>query len=92
VARVEDVLAAAKAGVDIIMLDNFSPNQIKEAIRSLRKTGFFEKVLLEASGGITVKNIMTFASTGVDILSLGEITDSPKALDICLEITKFSRV
>jgi nicotinate-nucleotide pyrophosphorylase (carboxylating) len=92
VTRVEDVLAAAKAGVDIIMLDNFSPNQIKEAIRSLRKTGFFEKVLLEASGGITVKNIMTFASTGVDILSLGEITDSPKALDICLEITKFSRV
>jgi nicotinate-nucleotide pyrophosphorylase (carboxylating) len=92
VTRVEDVLAAAKAGVDIIMLDNFSPNQIKEAIRSLRKAGFFGKVLLEASGGITAKNIMAFASTGVNIVSLGEITDSPKALDISLEITKFSRV
>ena len=92
VTRVEDVLAAAKAGVDIIMLDNFSPNQIKEAIRLLRKAGFFGKVLLEASGGITAKNVMTFALTGVDIVSLGEITDSPKALDISLEITKFSRV
>jgi nicotinate-nucleotide pyrophosphorylase (carboxylating) len=54
----------------------------------LKKAGFFGKVLLEASGGITAKNIMAFASTGVDIVSLGEITDSTTALDISLEITK----
>jgi nicotinate-nucleotide pyrophosphorylase (carboxylating) len=46
--------------------------------------------LLEASGGITSENIVEYASTGVDIVSLGEITDSPKALDISLEITKIS--
>jgi nicotinate-nucleotide pyrophosphorylase (carboxylating) len=90
VSRVEDVVDAAKAGVDIIMLDNFSPRQIKKAVNLLKKTGFFGKVLLEASGGITAKNILNFASTEVDIVSLGELTDSTKALDINLEITKSS--
>jgi nicotinate-nucleotide pyrophosphorylase (carboxylating) len=88
VTKVEEALAAAKAGADIIMLDNFSPNQIKDAIKQLEKAGFREKVLLEASGGITAENVIAYALTGVDILSLGEITDSPKALDISLEITK----
>jgi len=86
-AKVDDVLAAAKAGADIIMLDNFSPKQIEKAVKALKKAGFLGKVLLEASGGITAESIIAFASTGVDIVSLGEITDSPKALDICLEIT-----
>jgi nicotinate-nucleotide pyrophosphorylase (carboxylating) len=91
VAMVKDVLAAAKAGVDIIMMDNFSPKQIKKAIELLKKAGFFGKVLLEASGGITAENIIAFASTGVDIVSLGEITDSPTTLDISLEIAKVSK-
>ena len=91
VARIEDVLPAAKAGVDIIMFDNFSPRQIEKAVKLLKKAGFFGKVLLEASGGITTENIIAFASTGVDIVSLGEITDSPKTLDISLEITKQKR-
>ena len=91
VARVADVLAAAKAGVDIIMLDNFSPKQIKKAVKLLKKPGFFGKILLEASGGITTENIIMFASTGVDIVSLGEITDSPKTLDISLEIVKVNK-
>jgi nicotinate-nucleotide pyrophosphorylase (carboxylating) len=91
VTRVEDVLAAAKAGVDIIMLDNFSPKQVMEATRLLRKKGFFGKVLLEVSGGITAKNITTFASTKVDIVSLGEITDSPRTLDISLEVINFKK-
>ena len=88
VARVEDVLAAAKAGVDIIMMDNFSPKQIEKAIKLLKKAGFLGKILLEASGGIKTENIIEFASTGVDIVSLGEITDSTTTLDISLEITK----
>jgi len=86
VAKVEDSLTAAKAGADIIMLDNFTPKNIRKTIELLKKKGFYGKVLLEASGGITTKNFMDFASTGVDIISLGEITASPKTLDISLEI------
>jgi len=91
VSKVEETLAAANAGVDIIMLDNFSSKQIEKAISLLKKRGFFGKVLLEASGGITAENIIAFASTGVDIVSLGEITDSPKTLDLSLEIAKVKK-
>jgi nicotinate-nucleotide pyrophosphorylase (carboxylating) len=88
VTRVEDALTAAKAGADIIMLDNFPPSKIKEAVKQLEKAGFYGKVLLEASGGITADNVLAYASTGVDIVSFGEITDSAKTLDISLEIIK----
>ncbi|MGB9853453.1 MAG: carboxylating nicotinate-nucleotide diphosphorylase [Candidatus Bathyarchaeales archaeon] len=89
VTNVEDVLAAAKAGADIIMLDNFSPEQVEKAVGLLKKAGFFGKVLIEASGGITADNILDFTSKEVDVISLGEITHSAKALDISLEITSF---
>ncbi|MEM2242944.1 MAG: carboxylating nicotinate-nucleotide diphosphorylase [Candidatus Bathyarchaeia archaeon] len=87
-AKVEDVLRAAEVGVDMVMLDNFSPKQVEEAVKLLKKAGYYGKVLLEASGGITAENILEYASKGVDIISLGEITHSVKALDISLEITK----
>ena len=88
VTRVKDALAAAKARADIIMLDNFSPKQIEKVIKLLKEEDFYEKVLLEASGGITAENVLAYASTGVNIVSLGEITDSTKALDISMGITK----
>jgi nicotinate-nucleotide pyrophosphorylase (carboxylating) len=88
VTNAADALKAAEAGADVIMLDNFSPKQIEEAIKVLEKAGFFGKVLLEASGGITAENVLTFASKKVDIVSLGEITDSARALDINLKVTK----
>ncbi len=83
-----DALEAAKAGVNIIMLDNFSPQEIKETMALLRKKGLRETVLIEASGGVNEENILEFADTGVDIISLGEITDSVEALDTSLEIVK----
>jgi nicotinate-nucleotide pyrophosphorylase (carboxylating) len=91
VTKVDDVLVAAKSGVDIIMLDNFSLKRIGEAVRLLKRAGFFGKVLLEASGGITIENVIAFASKGVNIVSLGEITDSPKALDVSMEIMKIGK-
>ncbi|MDH4221873.1 MAG: carboxylating nicotinate-nucleotide diphosphorylase [Candidatus Bathyarchaeota archaeon] len=83
-----EALEAAKAGADIVMLDNFSPQQIKNTMMLLDREGLRSKVLIEASGGINEQNVLEFAATGVDILSLGEITDSVKALDMSLEVVK----
>ena len=91
VSTVNQALEAAEAGADIIMLDNFSPQQVKEAIAILKEKGFRDKVLTEASGGINERNILEFAAAGADILSLGEITDSAKALDISLEVAKVKK-
>jgi len=88
VTRVEDAVVAAKAGADVIMLDNFSPKQVKKAVELLEKADFFGKVLLEASGGINAENLIAYASARVDVLSMGELTDSVKALDLSLEIVK----
>ncbi len=91
VSTVNEALEAAKAGVDIIMLDNFSPKQVKEAIALLETEGFRDKVLIEASGGINERNLLEFAAAGVDIISLGEITDSAEALDMSLEVVKIKK-
>jgi nicotinate-nucleotide pyrophosphorylase (carboxylating) len=91
VTNIEDVLTVAEADVDIIMLDNFSPKQIEKAVSLLKKKKLYGKALLEASGGITAENIMSFSSTGVDIVSLGEITQNARTLDISLEITKVKK-
>jgi len=88
VARVAYVLKAAEAGPDIIMFDNFSPEQIKETVELLKKAGFFGKILLEASGGITADNLLDYAAAQVDIISMGELTHSVRALDVSLEITQ----
>jgi nicotinate-nucleotide pyrophosphorylase (carboxylating) len=88
VTSITDALKAAEAGANIIMLDNFSPKQIREAVEALKKAGFFGKIPLEISGGITEQNLLEYASTQVDIISMGELTHSVKALDISLEITK----
>ena len=87
VTKAEDALKAAKAGADIVMLDNFSPKQTKETSEMLVKAGF-EKVMMEVSGGITSETLLKYAAAHVDIISLGELTHSVKALDISLEIVK----
>jgi len=88
VTKASDALRAAKTGADIVMLDNFSPKQVRQTVESFKKEGFFGKVLLEASGGITDGNVLEYALTGVDVLSLGALTHSVRALDVSLEITK----
>jgi nicotinate-nucleotide pyrophosphorylase (carboxylating) len=90
VTTVEDALKAAQAGADIVMLDNFPPKQVRDAREMLRKAGF-SSVLLEASGGITDRTFLEYAAAQADIISMGEITHSVKALDISLEIIKPKR-
>ena len=81
-----DAILAAKEGASIIMLDNFTPVQIKKTIKVLKNQKLRNKVLLEASGGINSKNISKYGQTNVDIISIGSITNSVKGIDMSLEI------
>ena len=76
--QIEPVLAA---GVHSILLDNFSLDDLRTAI-----TQIDGRVLTEASGGITLDRIREIAATGVDIISVGALTHSPRALDLGLDI------
>ncbi|MFH1691707.1 MAG: carboxylating nicotinate-nucleotide diphosphorylase [Candidatus Omnitrophota bacterium] len=72
----------------IVMLDNFSPSEIKQAVSWLKRTFPHKnkRPLIELSGGITYENISRFCIRGVDYISLGALTHSSKALDFSLEI------
>jgi len=77
----EEVKKVVKHGrIDRIMLDNFTPEKIEEALKLI--DGKFET---EASGGITLENINEYAQTGVDYISLGALTHHIKSLDLSLK-------
>ena len=69
-------------GIDVILLDNMTPAQIREALALRRNNTKFE-----ASGGITLKNVKRVAATGVDYISIGALTNAAHAIDIALEMT-----
>ncbi|MBW2143371.1 MAG: carboxylating nicotinate-nucleotide diphosphorylase [Deltaproteobacteria bacterium] len=77
----EGVEAALEAGADIIMLDNMDLKQMAKAADRVKG-----KAVVEASGGITLDTIKDVANTGVDLISVGALTHSPKAADFSLEI------
>jgi nicotinate-nucleotide pyrophosphorylase (carboxylating) len=83
-----DILQVAKAGADIIMLDNFTPEEVNKASEILKNAKLSHEVLLEVSGGINSKTLLEYAQAKVDIISIGALTHSVKALDISLEINK----
>lgn len=70
----------------VIMFDNMASDEIKDTIEELKKRGLYNYVLFEASGGIKEDNILEYAKTGCDVVSLGALTHSSKALDISQEI------
>jgi len=72
---------ALKVQVDIIMLDNMDLDTMKEAVKMAKG-----KAIIEASGGITLEKVRKIAQTGVDLISVGALTHSVKALDISMEI------
>lgn len=77
----EQVREAMTEGVDIIMLDNMSLVQIKEAIKIIDN-----KAIIEVSGNVSLETVADIAKTGVDMISVGRITHSPIAVDIGLDI------
>jgi nicotinate-nucleotide pyrophosphorylase (carboxylating) len=86
----EELKKAAVSGADIILLDNMSLKMLRKCVRAARaiEKKRSKKILLEASGGITLENVRAVAKTGVDYISVGALTHSPKALDLSLEIVK----
>ena len=82
----KDALEAAINGVDIVMLDNMNPNEVKNVVNALENKNLRDKILIEVSGGINPDNILDYADIGVDIISTGYITHSVRSLDMSLEI------
>ena len=77
----EEVIEALSAGADIIMLDNMSVSEMKEAVSLIDG-----KALVEASGNVTLANVREIAETGVDFISVGALTHSVTAADLSLNI------
>jgi len=88
VRSLNDAIEAVNAGADIIMLDNLTPKQVHSIIKTLKKKGLRDKATIEASGGITHKNVKQFATADIDLISIGSITHSVRAVDMSLEIAK----
>ena len=72
---------AVEAGADAVLLDNMTPDVMREAVELVGGT-----VILEASGGVSEENVVEIAETGVDIISVGALTHSVRALDISLDL------
>jgi len=82
----EEAVEAAKAGADIVMLDNFSVEQVRAAVDALAQAGLRERVVVEVSGGITLENLEEYARAGPDVVSMGWLTHSARAVDLSLEV------
>ena len=83
VENLNDLQEAIEAGADVIMLDNMSVNDMKEAVKIVQK-----RVPLEASGNVSLQNVRAIAETGVDLISVGALTHSVVAADISLKIVR----
>jgi len=78
----EEAAEAAEAGADIVMLDNMSLDQMRQAVSLIS-----HKSIVEASGGVSLDNVRLIAETGVDWISVGALTHSARALDISMKLT-----
>jgi nicotinate-nucleotide pyrophosphorylase (carboxylating) len=76
----EQVERAVAAGADVIMLDNMSTDQMRDAVKRVRK-----RATTEASGGVTLSTVRAIAETGVDWISVGALTHSAPAMDLALD-------
>jgi nicotinate-nucleotide pyrophosphorylase (carboxylating) len=79
--RLDQIEAVLAAGVNTILLDNFTCNELSAGVRQVAG-----RALVEASGGVTLDRIADIAATGVDIISVGALTHSVRALDLGLDI------
>lgn len=86
VSNTKSSIEAIKSGVDIIMLDNFTPEMAQKTISYLRKSGLREKVLIEISGGVNILNIKDYALALPDMISIGTLTHSSNSIDFSMKM------
>ena len=86
----EQAVEAALAGADIVLLDNMTLQEVRKSVSSLEAKKLRDRLLVEVSGGITRENLAGYVKTGVDVISVGSITHSAKAIDMSLEL-QFSK-
>jgi len=86
VETVEDAITAAGAGADIILLDNMTPDAVRETVRALAGRGLRDRLTLEVSGGIGDDDLAGYAAAGVDIISMGALTHTVRNFDVSLDI------
>ena len=84
VSKESDLREAIEAGADIIMLDNRTPEETRQLVELARSLA--PQVLLESSGGITIETVRAYAEAGVDLISVGALTHSARAMDISFKI------
>jgi nicotinate-nucleotide pyrophosphorylase (carboxylating) len=84
--RLSFLARAAELQPDVILLDNMSVRDVRKAVQWVRRRG--KKILLEASGGITLASVRDYARAGVDRISIGALTHSPPHLDFSFEISR----
>ena len=80
----KDLREAIRSGADILLLDNLSPDETARMVLIARELD--PKVALESSGGITLENVRAYAEAGVDLISIGALTHSARAVDISFKI------
>ncbi len=79
-----DLREAISSGANIILLDNLTPEETKRFVELARELA--PAVTLESSGGITLENVRAYAEAGVDLISIGALTHSARAMDISFKI------
>lgn len=87
VSELSQIPEALAAQVDILLLDNFRPSQIQEALKLLPPKGDPRRPLIEVSGGVNLSTVRAYAEAGADLISVGALTHSITAADLSLEIT-----
>lgn len=88
VKNMDELRDALDAGADVIMLDNMSVEEMTKAVKAIRTRD--KRVIIEASGNVNMKKVRDIAETGVDIISVGAITHSARAVDISMKIRRSS--
>jgi nicotinate-nucleotide pyrophosphorylase (carboxylating) len=83
-----DAIAAARAGADILLFDNMTPDTVRKTIRDLEQARLRDRVTIELSGGITAETIREYARTGADVISLGALTHTVRNFSVTLEILR----